>query len=84
MDGYSDRDKQVAAEVRGEQLLQLLETAYSHFHLLSGKLPEEARIRYGDKQQIEERLATLAGELKALAASQVGNLTEALENEVSP
>ncbi len=84
LDGYSDRDKQVAAEVRGEQLLQLLETAYSHFHLLSGKLPEEARIRYGDKQQIEERLATLAGELKALAASEIGNLTEALKNEVSP
>lgn len=84
LDGYSDRDKQVAAEVRGEQLLQLLETAYSHFHLLAGKLPEEARIRYGDKKQIEKRLAALADELKALAASEIGNLTEALENEVSP
>lgn len=81
--GYSDRDKRLAAEVRGEQLLQLLETAYSHFHLLSGKLPEQARIRYGDKQQIEARLSILAVELKTLAASEIGNIAEALENGVS-
>ena len=80
LNAYSNSDKQVLVEVRGEQLLQLLETAYSHFHLLSGKLPEEARIRYGNKQQIEDRLATLAEELKALAASEIGNLEEALEN----
>ncbi|MGM0896510.1 MAG: hypothetical protein ACQEV0_01345 [Bacillota bacterium] len=80
---YSKGDKQAMAEVRGEQLLQLLETAYSHFHLLSGKLPEEARIRYGDKQQIEDRLAILAVELKALAASEAGNLAEVLERRAT-
>ncbi len=78
--GYSTEDSRIQAEVRGEQLLQLLETAYSHFHLLSGKLPEEARIRYGDKNQIEKRLATLANELKALAASVVERLADAVEN----
>ncbi|MFC4713507.1 hypothetical protein [Planococcus dechangensis] len=83
LDGYSDRDKQVAAEVRGEQLLQLLETAYSHFHLLSGQLTVEARIRYGDKQQIEARLSILAVELKTLAASEIRNLEKVLENGVS-
>jgi len=83
LNAYSNSDKQVLAEVRGEQLLQLLETAYSHFHLLSGKLPEEARIRYGDKRQIEARLELLAAELKALAASEIGHLEEALENGVS-
>ncbi|MEZ0481551.1 hypothetical protein [Planococcus sp. SSTMD024] len=81
--GYSAGDSRVQAEVRGEQLLQLLETAYSQFHLLSGNLPEEARIRYGNKRQIEDRLATLAGELKALAASEIGNFEEALENGAS-
>ena len=80
LDGYSSGDSRIQSEVRGEQLLQLLETAYSHFHLLSGKLPEEARIRYGDKRQIEERLASLADELKALAASISGSLAKALEN----
>jgi len=83
LDGYSAGDKRVQAEVRGEQLLQLLETGYSHFHLLSGKLPEEARIRYGDKKQIEDRLATLAGELKGLAASEIKNLAKALESEIT-
>ncbi|ANU18438.1 hypothetical protein BBI11_15950 [Planococcus maritimus] len=78
--GYSTGDSRIQAEVWGEQLLQLLETAYSHFHLLSGKLPEEARIRYGDKVHIEERLASLAGELKALAASISGSLAKALGN----
>lgn len=79
LDGYSAGNSRIQAEVRGEQLLQLLETGYSHFHLLTGKLPEEARIRYGDKQQIEDRLGLLAAELKALAASQIMNLEEALE-----
>lgn len=48
--------------------------------LILGKLPEEARIRYGDKSQSEERLASLADELKALAASISGSLAKALEN----
>ncbi|MBT2582638.1 hypothetical protein [Planococcus sp. ISL-109] len=78
LDGYSAGDKQIAAQVRGEQLLQLQETAFSHFHLLSEDLPEQARIRYGNKQQIESRLTLLAGELKALAASEIGHLADSL------
>lgn len=74
IDGYSDLNAQVAAEVRGEQLLQLLDTAYNHVQMLSEDLPEEARIRYGNKKEIEDRLIMLSEELKALAASEMGNL----------
>lgn len=72
--GYSAGDPRVADEVRGEQLLQLLETAYSHFCLLSEELYEETRIRYGNKAEIEERLFVLSEELKVLAATQIAGL----------
>ncbi|ANU11050.1 hypothetical protein BBH88_12450 [Planococcus antarcticus DSM 14505] len=72
--GYSAGDSKVANEVRGEQLLQLLETAFSHFCLLSEEISEETRIQYGNKAEIEERLLVLAEELKALAASQIAGL----------
>ena len=83
MDGYRAGDQHIIAEVRGEQLLQLLETAFNHFHLLSEELPEQARIRYGDKQQIEDRLTLLALELKGLAASEIANLAESLQRGVN-
>lgn len=74
LDGYSAGELQVIREVRGEQLLQLLETAYSHFCFLSEEISEGTRIRYGNKSAIEERLLLLSRELKLLAASQISQL----------
>lgn len=75
LEGYSAGDLHVVKEVRGEQVLQLLETAYSHFCLLGEEISEGTRIRYGDKAAIEERLAWLSKELKTLADSQITELT---------
>lgn len=72
--GYSAGNRQIASEVRGEQLLQLLETAYSHFCLLSEDLAEETKIRYGSKEEIEARLPVFCEELKDLASSQIDEL----------
>lgn len=74
IEGYSEGDPQIICEVRGEQLLQLLETANSHLCLLSEDLAEETRIRYGSKEEIEDRLHQFSKELKVLAASQIDNL----------
>lgn len=68
---YSAGDSQIVSEVRGEQLLQLLETAHSHFCLLSEDLAEETKIRYGSKEEIEERLTVFCEDLKCLASSQI-------------
>ncbi|MCP2036501.1 fructosamine-3-kinase [Planomicrobium sp. HSC-17F08] len=81
LEGYSAGNLQTAAEVRAEQLLQLLETANIHFQLLSGDLPKEAVIRYGNKEEIKERLLFLSSELKALAAQQVKSLEDLLVEE---
>lgn len=69
IEGYSAGNAQIISEVRGEQLLQLLDTAFSHLQMLSEDLREESRIRYGNKEEIEDRLIRLSEELKRLAAS---------------
>lgn len=66
--GYSGGNAEIACEVRGEQVLQLLETAFSHLQLLQGDLSEEAEIRYGNKKDIAERLIGFSKELNRLAA----------------
>ena len=66
--GYSAGNPEIAREVKGEQLLQLLETAFSHFQLLQEELTEEAEIRYGNKKDIAERLIGFSKELNRLAA----------------
>ncbi|TWT25802.1 hypothetical protein [Planomicrobium sp. CPCC 101110] len=71
IEGYIAGNPQIASEVRGEQLLKLLETAYSHSQLLSEDLTEETRIRYGNKEEMENRLLQLSRELKVLAASEI-------------
>lgn len=71
IEGYSAGNQQIVGEVRGEQLLQLLETAHSHFRLLSEDIASETEIRYGNKEQIKKRLVTLSKELKELATSQI-------------
>ena len=65
--GYSNGDREIIREVKGEQLLQLLETAFSHLQLLSEDLKEEAEIRYGSKGEIEKRMELFSKELKRLA-----------------
>ncbi|WP_214889265.1 hypothetical protein [Exiguobacterium sp. s142] len=69
--GYSEGNKAVIREVRGEQLLQLLETAFVHHQLLLKDITPEDIIRYGDRQAIEARLFVLCEELKRFAASQI-------------
>lgn len=69
--GYSEGDKKVIREVRGEQLLQLIETAFVHHQLLLKDITREDVIRYGDRQAIEARLLVLCEELKWFAASQI-------------
>lgn len=66
--GYSDGRQEIVREVRSEQLLQLLETAFSHLQLLKEELSAESRIRYGSKEDIERRMGLFAAELKRLAA----------------
>lgn len=66
--GYSGGDKSVIREVRGEQLLQLLETVYLHHQLLQQEeLAREDIIRYGDKPAITTRLFELSHSLKQFA-----------------
>lgn len=69
IEGYSAGSKQIVLEVRGEQLLQLLETTFIHHQLLSKELSDEMRIRYGSKKEIADRLLLLSKELNALSAS---------------
>ncbi|ANU15467.1 hypothetical protein B481_2709 [Planococcus halocryophilus Or1] len=71
IEGYSAGNQQIVGEIRGEQLLQLLETAHSHFRLLSEDVAKETEIRYGNKEAIEKRVEMLCRELKELAASQI-------------
>ncbi len=72
--GYSRGESKVVSEVRGEQLLQLLETVFSHVKLLSEELPVEMEIRYGNKHAIEKRLPMLAEELTNFAAAHIHEL----------
>jgi hypothetical protein len=78
IEGYSAGNRKIIGEVRGEQLLQLLDTAFSQLHLLSEDLLEETRIRYGSKKEIENRLKLLSLELKTLAISQLDTLNYSL------
>lgn len=80
IEGYSAGNPKIVSEVRGEQLLQLLETANSHLRFLSEDIAEETRIRYGSKEEIEERLTLFSEELKVLAASQIDDLLYSLTN----
>ncbi|MFP3393990.1 hypothetical protein SB782_35015, partial [Brevibacillus sp. SIMBA_076] len=66
--GYSDGDESIVREVRGEQLLQLLETVYLHHQLsCQEELTREDIIRYGDKPAVTTRLFELSHSLKQFA-----------------
>ncbi|WP_261384385.1 hypothetical protein [Planococcus sp. CPCC 101016] len=79
IEGYSAGDAQIVLEVRGEQLLQLLESAFSHHQLLSKELSEEMRIRYGNKKEIADRLLLLCNELKELSAALIRSAAWSIE-----
>ncbi|WP_236636659.1 hypothetical protein [Exiguobacterium sp. SL-9] len=73
--GYSDGNPSIVREVRGEQLLQLLETAYLHHQLLrQEELAREDTIRYGSKEAITTRLFGLCHALKQFATSRLSEL----------
>lgn len=74
--GYSAGDPKIKSEVRGEQLLQLLESAYSHFCFMSEDISHGTKIRYGNKKKIAERFVLLSEELKALAIFQMDELSK--------
>lgn len=80
--GYSDGSAEIVREVRGEQLLQVVESAFSHLQLLEGELRKETEIRFGTKKEIAARLPLFLKELKRLAAiNQQMQLTRKLREE---
>lgn len=79
--GYSDGDHEIASEIRGEQMLQLLDTACSHHQMLGKKLPQESIIRYGNKEEIESRLFLFSQKLKELADAHMDELLRALNKK---
>lgn len=71
--GYSEGNTEIVREVRGEQLLQVLESAFSHLQLLEGELRKETEIRFGTKKEIAARLPLFLTELERLAAININN-----------
>lgn len=57
--GYCAQNPELISILRGEQLLQVLDTAVNHVRMLEKGLNEEQIIRYGTKEDVEERLTEL-------------------------
>jgi len=64
--GYCAGDSHKTRVLRGEQLLQVLDTAVRHMRMLDGGLNEEQVIRYGSKEDVEKRLDVFARKVKEL------------------
>lgn len=69
LSGYSASDETVIREVRAEQLLQLLDMVHVHQQMLADELTAMQQIRFGNKQDIENRLKILRVELKRYSAA---------------
>ena len=54
--GYCAQNHELICILRGEQLLQVLDSAVNHVRMLEEGLNEEQIIRYGAKEDVEERL----------------------------
>lgn len=54
--GYCEEKSQLIALLRGEQLLQVLDSAIGHVRMLEAGMTEEQIIRYGSQEDVEKRL----------------------------
>jgi len=54
--GYCEEKSQLIALLRGEQLLQVLDSAIRHLRMLEAGMTEEQIIRYGSEEDVEKRL----------------------------
>ena len=54
--GYCEDKSQLIALLRGEQLLQVLDSAIRHLRMLESIMTEEQIIRFGSKEDVEKRL----------------------------
>ncbi|WP_241535901.1 hypothetical protein [Indiicoccus explosivorum] len=68
LQGYCENSIQKIQEVRGEQFLQVLQTAVAHWQMLEKGVAESEKVRYGSREMILARLVQLQAELKRLAA----------------
>lgn len=58
--GYCDNDLHLSRVLRGEQVLQVLDTAVRHLRMLESGITEEQVIRYGSREDMEQRLNVFA------------------------
>lgn len=56
LEGYAQGDPEIVYALRVEQFLMLLDLTCDHIGLLEHDMTEEARLRYGDKAAVEERI----------------------------
>ncbi|MET0787445.1 MAG: hypothetical protein ABWX61_06220 [Paenisporosarcina sp.] len=54
--GYCEQNPDLICILRGEQILQVLDTAVRHLQMLEAGLNQEQIIRFGSKEEVEERL----------------------------
>lgn len=63
---YCAQNPQLVRVLRGEQLLQVLDSAVGHVRMLETELNEEQVIRYGSKVDIERRLSVFGKKINEL------------------
>lgn len=64
--GYCGGSAQLIRKLRGEQMLQVLDSAVRHNQMLIDGLNEEQIIRFGSKKDIEKRLVVFAMKMSEL------------------
>jgi len=64
--GYCAQNPELICILRGEQLLQVLDSAVNHVRMLEEGLNEEQIIRYGSKEDVEVRLTVFYHKLTEL------------------
>ncbi|WP_075619330.1 hypothetical protein [Paenisporosarcina indica] len=64
--GYCDHNHHVNRVVRGEQVLQVLDTAVRHLRMIESEITEEQVIRFGSKGDMEKRLTVFAMKIDEL------------------
>mgnify|MGYP007130598716 FL=1 len=61
--GYCAQNPDSIVILRGEQMLQVLDSAVNHVRMLEEGLNEEQIIRYGSKKDVEDRLSVFHDKL---------------------
>ena len=58
--GYCSNDPHLIRVLRGEQVLQVLDTAVCHLRMIESDITEEQVVRYGSTGDVEKRLSVFA------------------------